>query len=262
MAKKNKVNIYNFTILNNVYLYTNHDVDVISNGLTYKAIRISRSNILSTVSNDKAQVTVSVSKDLEVINYFRDNLPYSTMTVSINEIPDTSNPNVFIPRFFGEVSGCERELNIATLTCVPLSILLNTRITRRTYQSNCNNFLYRGKCGLNINDFRFISIVEEIKNNGTTLKMSRIIPEGGDPVLYKLKAGIINKNNEYKMILSVNESEKEINLLTRLVDLNIGDEVFLAPGCDRTSNRCKEFNNFDNFDGFEFVPNRNKFLGT
>lgn len=63
------------------------------------------------------------------------------------------------------------------------------------------------------------------------------------------------------MIISVDTLLNEIKLLTRVVELSVGDIVYLAPGCDRTSNRCKEFNNFDNYDGYEFVPNRNKFLG-
>lgn len=256
------VNIYNFTVGNQVFLYTNYDVDIVSSGLTYKAIRITRGNILSTASDDKAPVNVSMSKDQEIVNFFRKGLPYSTITVSISLIEDTDNPDVVIPLFYGEVSGCERELNIATLSCEPLSILLKTRMTRRTFQSKCNNFLYRGGCKLNILDYRFEATVLDIKNNGRTLVVDKIIKDGGDPVIYKLKTGIVTKDLENKMIISVNETLKEINLLTRMTTVNVGDVVFLSPGCDRTSARCKEFNNFDNFDGFEFVPNRNKFLAS
>lgn len=257
-----KLNLYNFTIDNETFLYTNYDKDFISNGLTYKSIRIERSNILSTVSDDKAVVSISVANTNEVVDFFRDGLPYSTITISIREIPDTNFPDVYQPLFFGEVSGCERELNIATFTCNPLSVLLNTRITRRTEQSNCNNFLYFGRCKLNILDFRFLVNIIDIKNNGTTLKVSSLIPSGGDHTVYKLKSGIITFGKQNKMITSVDELNNEINLLTKINNLNIGDSVYLAPGCDRTSNRCKELNNFENFDGEEFVPYRNKFLGT
>lgn len=257
-----KVNIYKFTIENLAFLYTNHDVNVTSNGLVYEAIRIQRTDIISSVDKDKAQLTISTSKDNPVANFFKNSsMPYATLSVLVQEIPDTSNPDVVVQYFFGEISGCERELNIASYTCNNLGNLINTRMTRKTFQSGCNNFLYDIGCSLNILDYRFTATVLEIKNNGTTLKMSNIIPSGGDPTIYKLTGGIINKNNEYKMIVSVDTVLNEIKLLTRVVELSVGDIVYLAPGCDRTSNRCKEFNNFDNYDGYEFVPNRNKFLG-
>lgn len=264
MAKINKVNIYNFIVGTKTYLYTNHDKDIVCEGQLYKASLINRSDILSTVSDDKAPITVSMThtkeKPNEVAKYFKNGMPYNTITLSIREIRDTRTPDIVNPLWFGEVSGLERELNIATFNCNPLSVLLTTRMTRRTYQSNCNNFLYVGKCGLNIEDFKFTATVLEIKNGGTTLKLDKVIPVGGDPVIYKLKAGIATTSeNENKMIISVDDALNEITMLTRFSQVMIGDEISIAPGCDRTSDRCKELNNFNNFDGFEFVPNRNKF---
>lgn len=257
-----KVNIYKFSIENQVFLYTNYDVDIVSNGLTYEAIRIVRTDIVSSIDKDKSELRISTSKDNPIAGFFKySSMPYATLSVLIHEIPDTDFPDVTQQYFFGEISGCERELNIATYTCNNISNLLNTRMTRKTFQSSCNNFLYDSGCTLNRLDFRFLATVVDIKDNGTLVKMSTLIPSGGDPVIYKLTAGYINKENQYKMIISVNTATNEIRLLTRVVGLNVGDVVYLAPGCDRTSNRCKELSNFDNFDGYEFVPNRNKFLG-
>lgn len=262
---KPKANLYNFNYKGNNYLYTDHDVSITSGDLTYLPIFINRSNIKGSNDSARSEVEITVGNDNEISKLFREFLPSDTITVIIKEC-HVSEPENAINLFWGEVIGCQINDDESTLTALPINVLLNTKSARLTYQPFCNHVLYKNGCKLNIDDFKFSATVSNITDGKTVIHLSRTINfTTSDPIYNNyLKSGIIITNSgEYKTIIEVYSqsiSGGSIKVLTPLADLNIGDVIYLAPGCNRTSNYCKnKFNNFNNFLGFEFVPNQNPF---
>lgn len=262
---KTKANLYNFIYKGDNFTFTDHDIDILSGALVYKSIYIKRSTIKGSNSTARSEVEVTVGNDNEISKLFRLFLPSDVITLIIKEI-HVNNPEDAIDLFFGEVIGCEINDDESTITALPINVLFKTKSARQTYQANCNHILYKNGCKLNINDFKFSAVVLDIYNSGKNIKLSRTINfETIDPINDNyLKSGIIITNNsEYKTILSVTDTlttEASIEVLTPLANISIGDTVYLAPGCNRTSNHCKnKFNNFNNYRGFEFIPNKNPF---
>jgi len=260
---KAKANLYNFQYKGNNYLYTDHDVKITSGDLTYEPIFINRSNVKGSNDEARSEVEITVGNDNAISKLFRIFLPSDTITIIIKEC-HVSEPEAAINLFYGEVVGCEINEDESTLTALPINVLLNTKSARQTYQSLCNHILYKNGCKLNVDDFKFSATVINLSSANTIIELSRTINFSTVDTIYDnyLRSGIIITNNgEYKTIIEVisqSDSAGSVKVLTALSNLKIGDTVFLAPGCNRTSNHCKnKFSNFVNFRAFEFIPGKN-----
>ena len=67
--------------------------------------------------------------------------------------------------------------------------------------------------------------------------------------------GLIFKDGVYVFV--VNATGLGLSLYRPFPYLKVGDEVYIAMGCDQSHASCKTFNNHLRFMGFPFMPNRN-----
>lgn len=262
---KAKANLYNFNYKGENFLFTDHDVKIISGDLTYEPVYINRNSIKGSNDQARSEVEITVGNNNVISKLFRIFLPSDTITLIIKEC-HVSEPENTINLFYGEVVGCEINDDESTLTALPINVLLNTKSARQTYQSLCNHILYKDGCNLNIDNYKFSATVINLSSANSVIELSRTINFSTVDTINDnyLRSGIIiTSAGEYKTIIEVisqSDSGGSIKVLTALNDIKIGDVVFLAPGCNRSSNHCKnKFNNFNNYRGFEFVPNRNPF---
>jgi hypothetical protein len=67
--------------------------------------------------------------------------------------------------------------------------------------------------------------------------------------------GLIYKDSVYVFI--ANATSLSLSMYRRFPYLKVGDEVFIAMGCDQSQESCKTFGNNLRFMGFPFMPNSN-----
>lgn len=67
--------------------------------------------------------------------------------------------------------------------------------------------------------------------------------------------GLIYKDSVYVFI--ANATSVSLSMYRRFPYLKVGDEVFIAMGCDQSQESCKTFGNNLRFMGFPFMPNSN-----
>ena len=72
---------------------------------------------------------------------------------------------------------------------------------------------------------------------------------------------VVINDTDYRMITGFDSGTGTVTLIRPFEDADVGQLARVARGCDRTSARCQELNNFEHFLGFDTVPTRNPFEG-
>lgn len=259
-----KANLYNFRYKGKNYLYTDHEESITSNNLVYQpAEYIVRDSIKA--SNDKARAELNIDFPInnELCLQFINTDASDVVSLVLKEC-HVESPEDAVNIFYGDMVGNNTNSNITTLTFTPQSVLIETKATRYTYQSQCNHFLYKSGCEVNKENFTFQVQVMAIDDTGTIITLSQIRPTGYVPPANTseyLLAGMLESNEgEYKTIKQVIVATNTVVISAPCLNLRVGQLIYVSAGCSRNSNDCKfKFNNFPNYFGFEFVPNRNPY---
>lgn len=254
--------LYSFQYDTKNYSFTDHDVDIISQDILFKATEnLSCSKLSNSQEVGKAEFSIFCSKDNEIALLFRNFNPNSIVKVNITQVL-VDEPESRYSYFFGDIIGTVIDDDQATITCLPINFLINSKSTRNTYQSYCNNILYGSHCKLKKEDWVFQTVITNIENSGTLLTLEKIQPDWfnkHEKASEFLETGSILTNiGEKQGIAQVYASSKKIQLIAACVELEVGDTAYFYAGCVRNADDCiYKFNNFKNYLGFEFVPGRN-----
>lgn len=181
-----------------------------------------------------------------------------------------------------------------TLICSTGESYLNRTILTRKFQKTCPNSIYDRWCGLKFEEWAFEVTVIGINGLNVTYTVNPtqvknelgqpvfeqipVLDELGQPVLdgngqptytngapvmetktYAagyLNRGLFKKLGVYTLI--VGNTPNSVTLYREHVDLNIGDVIQLAPGCDQSMKMCHEkFNNAARYGGHPYMPSEN-----
>lgn len=248
-----QVELYEFTHKNQKYYFTSSDKEVLFDSQVYIPQYIKRTSISSTVTETKKVVKLSVLKDFVVADFFKKLNPRE---ISV-KITRASRDDLSQSRqlFIGVVNTCSFRGNQAEIECKPFTQTGAGQICRYAYSTKCNHHVYNKGCKLDIDDFSVVANITVVAADGITFGVTTT---GGNPVDYYTNGVMIAPNGDARQIIS--NTANQVKVLTPYSELNVGDVVKIAAGCNRTSGDCKnKFNNFNNFLGFEYVPSRNPF---
>lgn len=255
-----KVNyLYTFSYKSYTYYYTNSNKDVIYNGVTYKSMYLSHSAIVSSMDEIRSQVSIFTDIDNPIVQLYMNFIPTSKVDLTIVKLKNNVAEYLFWGNVldFDIINDYEAEIRVA-----PITSQLDRIANRFTYQSNCCHFLYDVNCGVQEADYSFITTVTEVSDDGKTVTVNDISKVGitDQEWLIGGKITVILTNSAMK-ILGVNYAAKQLLLLSYF-PVNVGDEVKLSAGCNKTSNHCiNKFNNLHRQNAEEFVPGRNPTTG-
>lgn len=221
-------------------------------GLVYAPLALRRGKLQRTNEDYKNRLSVEIPGDSPVPSLFRSTLPSDHVTLKIFRT-QRDLKNQFINIFAGEVVGVTWNNSIASLDCCPATALLRRQIMRTGYQSQCNHHLYDSRCSLEMQDWQEDTTVVAITNSGYTIQLAK---KAHADTYYT--AGLLSKGgSDFRQINSV--AGNNVELMSPIDGLAVGDFVQVAKGCDRSAASCQSFGNFDNFLGFLTIPTDNPF---
>lgn len=249
------VELYLFEHGTDSYAYCNDSRKFLHvDGRVYEPLPINRTKIQRSSQDYKNKLDIELPSNSAIPLLFQGHLPAKHVYISVL-VAQRDNPALSQESFSGEVIGCDFSNTTGTLHCAPSSGLLRRQMLRFGYQSQCNNHLYDDLCGLDITKFQKDSVVQAISENGTKLQLSYV----GDSTEYYLAGLLSFDESDFRMITGVNISTREVTLISPIYGIEVGSNVKIAKGCDRSASACQGFGNFDNFYGFLTIPNTNPF---
>lgn len=241
---------------NTTYRFTTADQPVVKDLYTYlpstpmQSVEIKETNV-----DDKGKLNFKVARDHEVAELFLVVVP---RTISLRIFAGHIGEPEHITIWSGRVVGCEwDEEDQATISCESMTTILSRNGLPYKFGSTCQHSLYRGGCRLDLFANSYLFNVTSFTGNFITFpELIGFLPTNGfDGGL------VIAKGYDYRMIVGFNNSTGTVELLRPFEGLEVGEPVRVAHGCNRTSTRCMELDNFENFLGFDTVPDRNPFEG-
>lgn len=191
---------------------------------------------------------ITVPHDNPVAALFEQAIPPYNLSVTLFR----ENNGYHETTWVGRIIGVEFAGKKAEISCQSRSSELDRQALNDRYSFNCNHMLYGSRCGLNIDDWSKNILVEGISSNGTVIASTAITEEDGYYV-----AGLVSSGSNHRMITS--HAAGQIELISQIFGLKIGDTIRVAKGCDRSLEACQSFNNQDNHLGFVNLPDRNPF---
>lgn len=137
--------------------------------------------------------------------------------------------------------------DVITVEAKPfIQALLHRVMCANKYGLVCNHDLFDNRCTVDRDDHTFTTEVVAINGQFITLANDHTPDDA-------LRFGDAIINGEYRMIIR-NVSDV-IKVRYPYTTINIGDEVTLVRGCDKTKQTCKNvFDNYDNFGGYPLAP--------
>ena len=230
--------------------------------------------------------------DDDFIRVFLNKIYFESVYLTVLELEKNETLVLFIgrvtqPKF-------DDSANTMTLVCSTGESYLNRSILVRKFQKTCPNSIYDRWCGLKFEDWAFDITVTAI--NGLTITFTinptqvkdeegnlvfeqvPVLDELGQPVLdgngqptftdgdpvmetKTYAAGYLNRGLFKKLGVStfiVGNTENSVTLYRQHTDLNIGDVIQLAPGCDQSLKTCHEkFKNAARYGGHPYMPGEN-----
>lgn len=212
--------------------------------------------VKETQIDDKGKLNFKVIRNHEIANLFLVTIP-RTISLFIFEGHESDTASETRPIWTGRVVACEwDEEDQATISCESATTVLQRMGLPYKFGSTCQHTLYRGGCRLDIFANSTLYAVDSF--SGYTVTISDLIglPEND----YNGGLAIVN-GVDYRMITGFDNTTGTFTLIRPFEGIEIGTVMRVAKGCNRTSDRCKELENFENFLGFDTVPTRNPFEG-
>ena len=261
-----RANLFTFTLVNGTaYTWTDADIDVIANGITYSStgpsISGAKYRLVRGLQVDTLDLRV-LAKPSETIA----GVPWSVAarsgaldgaTVRIDKafLASWTSPAESINIFTGNISECGSGEQDVTLKVVSDADRLNTKVPRLQFQPGCMRTLYDTGCG--------VSRAAFMATGSVTGSITRAAfgSNLGQPDAYYALGYLVfvsgANSGVRRSVKAYTHAGGRIELSYPLAfDLAIGDQFQVFAGCDksRSTNGCAKFNNLDNFKGTPFIP--------
>lgn len=236
---------------------TSFDREVTVNGETYTPAPMTRSEPEAGEDSMKSDLTITIAANSDMVSDMLQSLVEQPVIVTIyrKHWDDATWLTYWKGRLVNFTPGAETELQ-----CESVFTSMRRPGLRAKYQRLCRHALYSvgegllSLCEVEMADYAVaakISSAENVPTIETDLT-------GYDSSYFK--GGFLRQGSYmYRFIYSVSGGGRYLTL-DRPLDLAVGTDITLYPGCNHTYSTCRDkFNNSINFGGFPWVPNKNPF---
>lgn len=245
------VDLYKFASGSRAWYLTSADEKITYLSDTYTPEAISRGAIKEDSEAAAGSVSVTLPRTHPIAQLFIGYVPEPAMTLLLLSKHRT-DPGVY-ELFRGEISSARLEGARIELLGVPDLAADDQPIPRNTCQAQCNWALYSNQCGISKAAFVVSGPVNLIAAD--TLQVTAF---GAKPSGWLNNGWVERANGERRWILD--HVGPTITLMSRFLDLAVGEVVTAYAGCDRTESVCdSKFGNHLRFLGFPRVPVKNPF---
>lgn len=238
------------------FAFTNGEEAITRAGVTYVPWPISHPDYTTTGTLDKSNINVDLARGSGLDALFNAYAPSQVLNLFIfqGHMGDDPTPSNFPLEWSGQVASVSYE-DGSTLRVTVESIASSMRRPglRRNYQLGCPHPLYGEGCRAKMAPATVIRTVTNVSGNHITVDSAPAIARGkylGGMVMWTDEDG----KSRVATITAFNAS-LAIYLRGYTGGINVGDQVKLILGCNRTMGDCQNLhNNILNFGGQPFIP--------
>lgn len=251
------VELYYFVYGVRDYRYTNADVDIVYQSKTYEARPINRGDIEHTAEKSRNSMTMTVAKDLPILDIFRYAPPSEVINLIVYRMHRDDTEAVVL--WMGRVLNATWDGPAAKLHCEPIFTSIKRPGLRRHYQRQCPHVLYSGQCGAPSSTYKQTGTVTAI--TGAQISVSGLTGAdgyfAGGYVEWEFETGMFERR-------AVRSHAGGVLLMTYPIrGLPQGATISIYPGCDHTLATCaSRFANNMNYGGMPYIPTKNPFGGS
>jgi hypothetical protein len=251
LAKSPELYCINAGFGQEVSYYTNYDQNVVFQGNEYLARAIQRSGFSMERTLKTVDVSISAPITTEFGAFIALNPAIRTDVTIVSAYLPTVDTNYRVI-FKGVVMSVDVQDFVLTARCSSFNYMLQDKIPRLFFQTNCNHHIFDDFCGLAKNTYKKVKTVVSVTGAVVELDLS-------DLTNIYLKGGTLVFGNDQRLI--TNQSGNNLTLLVPMPQVHAGDLVTLYPGCSGAAGACQAYNNLeDGFLGFPTIPTRNPIL--
>lgn len=258
-------NLYTFTLsTGDVYWYTGADVDLVVNGVTFRAAPCIDDNGVSQkvgVQTDTLEITIRADArttmgGLPIITFAKQNgLDGAVVSSQRVYYPMWGmTPVGVLGRFQGRFSEFkDASRSMGTAIVAGYTELLNTNMPIDVYQGSCLNTLFDAKCTLIRSNFGAAGAIDGASTQ--RLLATNIMASAGTYSLGSVTFTSGANSGERRTITS-QDVDGNLQLVSPLpITPTVGDTFAIYPGCDLSRGTCGgKFNNLINYRGQDFIP--------
>lgn len=254
-----------------VIAMTDHTHPIETGGVRYtpEAVSVDTPAIDGTL--DDQQLDIEVSSSSQIATRIRTSPPGAVIRVIVSVV-HVSDPDFEVQvSWRGQVMSCSTDKSdgIDTIECSPGYLAIKRPGLTRTYQRSCPHSLYSTACGVLKNSVQISANVISVESLGFNYYSGASATIRIDADLALLRSRYIGGVVEWQGIdgpqsaIILQSPDDLIAGETELVIRQPGERIFegaqvtVAPGCARTVEACREFNNVKNFGGFPWIPTEN-----
>ena len=249
------IELYDFRLGTDAYLWTSNPVAVTYNSLTYEPMEVEREALQFSSDTRAEALKISVPASTPLVRRYINSVPGQRATMTIVRVHRNDGANQLVQMFKGVAQTVGFTLNglKAEIAVVPITAELANSIPRFAFSGVCNHVLYDGACTIAQSLFRYQDVVTGVAGDSITVQGLSVKGSGWATGGY-----IALSSGEFRQILD--HTGDTIRVLLPFPTTPLGQTVEVFAGCDHSINTCSsKFNNVPNFGGFAWVPLRNPF---
>lgn len=245
--------LYKIDYISTSWYYTDADHSITMGGNTYLPATIKHGDIIKDTELHKIQLEITMPINPMVQRYIATAPPAKTF-VTIYLYSESDPPEYFIA-FKGEITKITIGQNNSCTVMLEEYCAIAIKLPRLLIQPACNHILFDSGCGLVKSSWKVSATVQNFQGDYRFIQSTDFVSY---PDNY-FRQGIMEFEGDYRHISYSNGIEVDIQ--TPFYDLEIGDIVFLYPGCDKSAATCRDkFSNLANYLGCPYVPRKNPVL--
>jgi uncharacterized phage protein (TIGR02218 family) len=236
-----------------VFLFAAGDTAVEYNGETYEPVTVGRSEIVQGSEINRANITLRIPVTNPLARIYLAAVPDVVATVTVYR---KQGDDVLV-WWKGRIAAARATGMEMVLDCESVFTGMRRTGARARYQVQCRHALYGRACGVDQDLYAVSATVDAVSDTAVTVTVTDSeAPEAGYFV-----GGMIEFDGVLRIVVA--HAGGDLTLWRPMPGLEIGSEVTLYPGCNRSLVQCDaRFDNAINHGGFPWLPNVNPFKFT
>ena len=244
------------------YAFTNAETAIVRAGITYAPWAIKHSEISTTGTLDKSDLTITMAAGSGLEDEFIGYPPSQVINLTIfqGQMDDTPTLVDYPAQWLGRITAPEFNSHEIAFNAVPVSTSIQRPGLRRNYQLGCPHVLYGSQCRANKSAATVTRTVSAIIRN--RVQFGAAIGGGGiDPARYisgLLEWTAANGRKETRTIAKAEAGGLEVTIRGSTRGLAVAMSVSVVLGCRRNMTDCNTLHeNILNFGGQPLIPLEN-----
>lgn len=247
------------TASSSIFAYTDSDIPIVYDGITYEPTVIGRAAIEASGGLDRKSLEIDITPKAGFITMYANYPPSVKVGLTIMQGHITDDTEDYRVVWTGVIKNVNREPPYAKIVGEPLDSLMARPGLRRYYMYGCPHVLYSTRtCRANKETHKRLLTPTFIGSNfirfgaGWEGAIAREKYIGG-----YIEWTDLQGNTQIRTVVKFGATQNEL-LIGNSRELAAGQQVALYAGCNRQTSDCKDLhNNYVNYGGQPFIPLEN-----